>query len=313
MNKRQILSSYAWIIIAAGAVTVAYCILTVPFAQLDLKFALLAALTIFISSRFVISIPNYSGHITISDTFIFLIMLFYGGEAAVFVAAAEGTYGSIPYRQKHRTVAFNASEMAISTFLSATAVEFFFGQLTLLPRTDNLGSFLAAVCVMAIVQYAANSCLASIFTALRRDQGIIHTWSRYYLWSSITYLAGASAAGIISRLVVAFGFYYVLLVTPIIFIIYLTYKTYLKNVEASAVQAEQAERDRMREQYTQMEKLSALGELASGVAHNFNNTLTGILARAQLLSEAKDPNEIKRGLRIIIQTAEDGAKTVKRI
>jgi len=313
MNKRQILSSYAWIIIAAGAVTVAYCILTVPFAQLDLKFALLAALTIFISSRFVISIPNYSGHITISDTFIFLIMLFYGGEAAVFVAAAEGTYGSIPYRQKHRTVAFNASEMAISTFLSATAVEFFFGQLTLLPRTDNLGSFLAAVCVMAIVQYAANSCLASIFTALRRDQGIIHTWSRYYLWSSITYLAGASAAGIISRLVVAFGFYYVLLVTPIIFIIYLTYKTYLKNVEASAVQAEQAERDRMREQYTQMEKLSALGELASGVAHNFNNTLTGILARAQLLSEAKDPSEIKRGLRIIVQTAEDGAKTVKRI
>ncbi|HYH84479.1 MAG TPA: ATP-binding protein, partial [Pyrinomonadaceae bacterium] len=62
-----------------------------------------------------------------------------------------------------------------------------------------------------------------------------------------------------------------------------------------------------------MEKLSALGELASGVAHNFNNTLTGILARAQLLSEAKDPSEIKRGLRIIVQTAEDGAKTVKRI
>src|ERR1043165_9288536 len=62
-----------------------------------------------------------------------------------------------------------------------------------------------------------------------------------------------------------------------------------------------------------MEKLSALGELASGVAHNFNNTLTGILARAQLLLDTQDRDEMRRGLGIIIQTAEDGAKTVKRI
>jgi hypothetical protein len=62
-----------------------------------------------------------------------------------------------------------------------------------------------------------------------------------------------------------------------------------------------------------MEKLSALGELASGVAHDFNNTLAGILGRAQLLQRSDDPEKIKRGLEIIIKTAEDGAKTVKRI
>jgi C4-dicarboxylate-specific signal transduction histidine kinase len=43
-----------------------------------------------------------------------------------------------------------------------------------------------------------------------------------------------------------------------------------------------AEQERIREQFSQMEKLSALGELASGVAHDFNNTLAGILGRAQL-------------------------------
>jgi signal transduction histidine kinase/ActR/RegA family two-component response regulator len=143
--------------------------------------------------------------------------------------------------------------------------------------------------------------------------GVAQTWTKYYLWSSITHLAGASAAGLISRVVVRFGFSYVLLTAPIILIIYLTYRTYLKGVETSAAQAEQAERERMREHYAQMEKLSALGELASGVAHNFNNTLTGILARAQLMLDAKDMKDIRRGLRIIIQTAEDGAKTVKRI
>ena len=82
---------------------------------------------------------------------------------------------------------------------------------------------------------------------------------------------------------------------PIIAIVFLTYRTYLRNVETSADQAEQAEehikelshyiaeQERIREQFSQMEKSSALGELASGVAHDFNNTLAGILGRAQLL------------------------------
>jgi signal transduction histidine kinase/CheY-like chemotaxis protein len=74
-----------------------------------------------------------------------------------------------------------------------------------------------------------------------------------------------------------------------------------------------AEQERIREQFSQVEKLSALGELASGVAHDFNNTLAGILGRAQLLLRTNDPEKIQRGLKIIIKTAEDGAKTVKRI
>src|SRR6185503_17635172 len=96
-------------------------------------------------------------------------------------------------------------------------------------------------------------------------------------------------------------------------------------VETSAAQAAQAEKhvkelshyiteqERIREQFSQMEKLSALGELASGVAHDFNNTLAGILGRAQLLLDTRDRRTIEAGLKIIIKTAKDGAKTVKRI
>ena len=313
MNRSRVIGYYVWLTIVAATVVLSYCVSQVSAADVDLRYLLIALLTILLSSRISITIPNASGNLTISDTFIFLVMLLYGREMAVFVAAAEGGYSTTRYGRKADTVAFNVATMGLSTFLSATAVQALYGPVELLPHTPNLRSFLGAVCVMAIVQYIANSGLAAVFTALKRNDSIVHTWTKYYLWSSITHLAGASAAGIISRLVVNFGFYYFLLTVPIIAIVYLTYRTYLKNIETSAAQAEQAERERMQAHYAQVEKLSALGELASGVAHNFNNTLTGILARAQLLLRARDFAEVERGLGIIIRTAEDGAKTVKRI
>ena len=179
--------------------------------------------------------------------------------------------------------------------------------------------------LMALVQYGANSGIVATCGALQARKPIWQTWKKHYLWTSITYLAGASAAAFITKLILQFGFYALVITIPIIAIVFFTYRTYLKNIEASVAQAEQAERhvaelshyiaeqERIREQFSQIEKLSALGELASGVAHDFNNTLAGILGRAQLILRTNDPEKISRGLNIIIKTAEDGAKTVKRI
>ncbi len=314
MDTKQWLEYYVRSVIALAAVLLGLCLATMSFAKLDLNFFLLAAVTIFLSPRVEIQIPHSGGgHITVSDTFIFLTMLLYGGGPATVLASVESAYSSFRFNIRLKEIVFNSAQMLTSTFLTATVMGLIFGPPEDLPRSGNLGKFLSAICIMAVVQYLTNSWLAAVYTAFRRGQGVAQIWSRYYLWSSITHLAGASAAGLISRVAVQSSYYYVLLTAPIIVIIYLTYRTYLKSVEASASQAEQAERERMREHYAQMEKLSALGELASGVAHNFNNTLTGILARAQLMLDANDMKDVRRGLRIIIQTAEDGAKTVKRI
>ena len=314
MNNKQWLEYYVLFVIALAVVALALCLSTMSFAHLNLPFFLLAAVTVFLSARVEIQIPHSDGgHITVSDTFIFITMLLYGGGPATLLAAAESIYSATRFSDKFKIVAFNCAQMLTSTFITAAVMERLFGPLTELPSDENLGRFLSAICVMAVVQYLTNSWLSSVHTALRVGLGVAQTWSKYYLWSSITFMAGASAAGLISRVVVRGGISYILLTAPIIAIIFLTYRTYLKSVETSAAQAEQAERERMREHYAQMEKLSALGELASGVAHNFNNTLTGILARAQLMLDAKDMKDVRRGLRIIIQTAEDGAKTVKRI
>ncbi len=70
---------------------------------------------------------------------------------------------------------------------------------------------------------------------------------------------------------------------------------------------------RTQEQLVRMEKLRALGEMASGVAHDFNNVLAVILGRVQLLQRKLEDPTFRRWLSIVEQAALDGAQTVRQI
>jgi signal transduction histidine kinase/ActR/RegA family two-component response regulator len=70
------------------------------------------------------------------------------------------------------------------------------------------------------------------------------------------------------------------------------------------------------DQIVQAEKLRAMGEMASGVAHDFNNVLAVVLGNIQLLLHQLDhlsPEEVREGLKIIERSSKDGAETIRRI
>lgn len=73
------------------------------------------------------------------------------------------------------------------------------------------------------------------------------------------------------------------------------------------------ERKREHEIMAQSDKLRAVGELAAGVAHNLNNSLTVILGRAQLLLRNAADESSAKSLKIITNAVEDGSKTLRRI
>jgi len=85
-------------------------------------------------------------------------------------------------------------------------------------------------------------------------------------------------------------------------------------VGLSLILKDVTEEHRLREQVLQAEKLRAVGEMAAGIAHNFNNVLTTILTRAQLLGQQLgDSVALQRGLALIAQAASDGASMVRRL
>jgi signal transduction histidine kinase/CheY-like chemotaxis protein len=323
--RNRFFGPFLWAVTGTGCLAFFYSFSRLNLTKFDSRFVVLAAMALVLTSRVTVPIPRFSSQISVSDTFVFLVLLLYGAPAAIIIGAVEAFLSSLRFSRKSRIVAFNWASAAVSIFITSSVLELVFGDVVALREHPLTARFGAAICTMALTHYVANSGIVAIGAALKTDQPLWQTWRKHYLWTSITYFAGALAAGVIAGLVYFIGTYAFVITLPIIAIVFLTYRTYLRHVETSAAQAAQAEnhvkelshyiaeQERIREQFSQMEKLSALGELASGVAHDFNNTLAGILGRAQLLQRTDDPEKIRRGLDIIIKTAEDGAKTVKRI
>ncbi len=225
---------YAMALLGAGVTLM--CAYRLPISQLDSRFLVLALITVLAGSRITIKIPGARGQISVSDTFIFLAMLMAGIEAAVVLAAAEALSSSIRFTRTAKVLFFNIGVMALSTFLTASLVTVLFPNLSLsFGFTPNL---LVALCVMALAQYAFNSWLIAVSVALSANQTVWYSWRTNFLWTSLTYFAGAFGAGIVGRLTEELGLYSLIATAPIIVIVYLTYKTYLKNVENSATQVE---------------------------------------------------------------------------
>ncbi|MDH5198455.1 MAG: ATP-binding protein, partial [Gemmatimonadota bacterium] len=81
------------------------------------------------------------------------------------------------------------------------------------------------------------------------------------------------------------------------------------------VVADQTEKRRLQEQLLQSEKMSAIGQLIAGVAHDLNNPLASVVGFADYLVEASEhtPREMVEPLRAIQQEAERAANIVKNL
>jgi diguanylate cyclase (GGDEF)-like protein/PAS domain S-box-containing protein len=259
VGRKRYAAPYMWLVVACGAVVGVYSVCALNPAVLDFRLLLLTFVTVLIGARIAIQIPRISGQITVADTVIFLTLLVYGGEPAILLAALEGVCSSLRISRKPITILFNSAMMAVSMFATVHVLRYCFGGVEALLHGSYSAALIAAVCVMALVQYAVNSSLAAAAQALKTDRPIWQTWHKYYLWSSFTYLAGASAAAIVAKLTGALGLYSVVVTAPIIVVVYFTYHTYLKNIEVAERHVEElsshiAEQERIRKALEESEE-----------------------------------------------------------
>ena len=77
---------------------------------------------------------------------------------------------------------------------------------------------------------------------------------------------------------------------------------------------DQTERRRLQDQLIQSEKLSAIGQLIAGIAHDLNNPLASVVGFADFLREVPDvPAALREPLAVIQEEAERASKIVKNL
>ena len=334
VNRLHFGQVYVWALMATGAVISLSSLYLLPFANLDRPFFFLCLMVI-ASSFIAIKIPRVSGRITVSDTFVFLGMLMYGGAAAIVLSALEGVAVTVVISKKPRIFLLNLAILATSTFFTATVLKLIFGSPEYLVANGFSSRFFYAICVMGFAQYFANTTLISLEKASKINESVWNTWRTYYLWTSVTYFAGASGAGIVAILIYRYNFYAVIATAPIILIICFTYQTYLKNIDASIKQTEAArlhveelskyigELQRSEEARGQLllraERARTEAEAANRIkdeflatlSHELRTPLTSLLGWSSVLREAKrDEKVLNQGLEAIDRNARVQAQLI---
>ena len=223
---------YRWLIIGIGSVVVAISISQLLHREIESRFLILAAFTALVASQISIKIPRFNGQITVSDTFIFLALLIWGAPAAVLTAVADSIASTSKVSRKIKTFVFNSAAQATGTWITAEMLLLFFGEPEDLAKTLPLSQFILALCVMALTQYAVQSTIVAVMQAFKLAQSVWRAWTRYYLWTSVTFVVGAAAAGFVAKFAGDISLLSLTIVAPIIGLVYFTYRTYLKNLDA---------------------------------------------------------------------------------
>jgi diguanylate cyclase (GGDEF)-like protein len=232
-----------WLVVAAGSASCLWAVKNLSTDKFDLYFLLLGVLTVGVGSRVVIHLRQINLNITVDDTFIFIGLLLYGSGAGVLLGAIAGVFSGLRISRKVRTVAFAGASLACAVHATSSFLTLMFGSPTTL-FDNGLSSSIIGLCLMGLVQYLVHTGLGAVGTALKVKESVWRMWSKNFLWVSISYFAGAAAAGFV---VSSFGtarIWALVVALPIAIIVYFSYERYMLEIRASARQAEDAERAR---------------------------------------------------------------------
>lgn len=243
MNYHKLTIGYMVAVLAIGLGCLTLAVLNLPIEKLDLYFLVIAGSTIGLGSWATVKIPRVKTHIAVSDIFIFLTLLLYGGEIAVLLAAIEALFTSWRFCSKKITIFFNVAAMALSTSVVVVALTLtgLYADGAILSNKLSFQSLIIALSVIALTQFLVNTIIASVHDSFANALPWWETWKSKYIWTFFTYFAGAVGAGTLVKLAHYVGFGLIVATFPVILFVFLAYRMYLKNIEMSIAQAEQAE------------------------------------------------------------------------
>jgi putative nucleotidyltransferase with HDIG domain len=214
----------------AGLGVVSHSAWAITTTDIDWHWILFAALTV-LGGAITIKVPSLLALLSVSEMFAFTCVLLFGPAAGTLTLALDGVILSL--RRKHRAhrALFNASELAISMWVSSHLFFTLAGVGPLYGQPLTLGTILLPVGAMAITYFVLNSGLVSTAIGLEFGQAPLTIWRQHFAWLVPNYLAGAAISLLLLVALQQAGLSAVALILPLLLLSYLTVRTSLGRVE----------------------------------------------------------------------------------
>ena len=282
--ERDRSSRFTSLVSAVGLGIFVYAAYVMAAGGLTLHWILLALVTTLVVGRTTIRIPKTESTVTLDDTFICISVLLYGVWPSVALAGLNAVVCSLRSSNRRRVAAFNAGAMSLSVFVSSSVVTYIAG--TPNELVSHLGRLLLAAECLALIHYLLSASLVCLVNALRSGNGLIKTWRESFLWTWMSYFAGAIAACVIVKLMTVISFYAFMVAVPVLVATFLTYKNYLEKVQSSIRHVEEITDLHLRTIEALAIAIDAKDEVTHDHVHRVQVYATG-LARMFGLSDAE--------------------------
>ncbi|MFZ1700713.1 MAG: EAL domain-containing protein [Pyrinomonadaceae bacterium] len=310
LAKDKYLTIFATLLTPLALAAVVWAATGLSVDRIDSGVLTIAALTVFCSCYLRIQLPRVNIHLTISDGLIILTMLLYGGEIALLLAVIETTLASLLFLRHGvtitaRTIVINASFAALSVFVAAHVVIWFFGSTEMIMERGDAASFVWLPGIMAVSMFLVNSILVAIFSSLKHERSFWQVWTGNCVNAVMIYFTGAVVAGIALRVLTLDGLsnknIYLLTAVIVFFgVVYLTFRRFVNDVKKTVETAKQAERERAEQAEQHVNELQhyvgelelsseALRESHENFRHAaYHDALTGLPNRNFFIDTLKD-------------------------
>ena len=301
-----------------GAIVIAKAVVALQHESLSVYMIVLAALAI-LSGRFAIKVPGRPATVSVSEVFVFASVLWFGPAAATLTVAVDGLVVSLRQnnRRFYRTL-FNVAEPALTVWTSGLAFFAIAHNPWVMAHADTPAAMLPTL-GMAAVFFGLNSALTAIAVALENDTSAYEVWRSHAIPLVLNYYAAASLASLTVSNGIGLDFKAIVLVVPLLVVSYAAYREAARSIEQSQRHVDHVQQlykaaRQKDEELRQAQKLEAIGRLAGGVAHDFNNILTAIHGYGGLLRERLPESDPRRDdLEEILKAAERAAGLTRQL
>lgn len=268
-----------------------------------------------LSEAFIIRFPWRTDivEVSLSTTFGFVIMLEFGIPVAIAIQAIVWGLGDIRARKPVHKIVFNMSQVAVSMLAAGYLTEWA-GDVSLGDFPHVFGARLVGAVMLGMLGFlTVNQLLNTSVRVLATDRSWREILVERMSLEPIVDLASLSIAPLIHILLDENPFLSLVLLLPLGALLQ-ALRVGARNVSLS-LERERAlvEKFEMEEQLLRSQKLDAIGQLARGITHDFNNVLAVIRNYATLAKEeSKDPG-VSADLDEIVKASDRGVQLLRQL